>query len=310
MTDVLDGAAAAFGLGTRLAAAPVAGGLSNDLWRLETERGVFAVKVMRVNAGTLGFRANIEAAHAVEARALARGIACPSPVLSVDGQCLADVGGALVRVHQWCEGWVPRPEEWQDEAGALLARIHGATEPFDDALDDDPWDEAGWASLAGSPDVPAALADRLRRAAPSLALLETATAAPGLVTAHAWSHGDLDPKNTLVVDGALIALDWDAAGPRPVLREAVSVALDWSTDVLGFRRVLTSYCRASGSTVVGDLWPFGGWVSALGGWLAHNATARIDTDLGRREVAATCDRLLALQASLPAYRDALATAQR
>ena len=52
------------------------------------------------------------------------------------------------------------------------------------------------------------------------------------------------------------------------------------------------------------LW-FGGWVAALGGWLVHNATARIDTARGREQVASTCDRLVTLRTSLEQYRAAL-----
>ena len=40
------------------------GGLSNDLWRVDTTTGRYAVKVMRTNAGAPDFRSNVEAAYA------------------------------------------------------------------------------------------------------------------------------------------------------------------------------------------------------------------------------------------------------
>ena len=112
--------------------------------------------------------------------------------------------------------------------------------------------------------------------------------------------------DTLVVDGRLFAVDWDAASLRCVVREAVTVALDWSRDPEEFRRVLDAYGEASGCSLPTDAWVFGGWVSALGGWLAYNATTRGESDTGRTEVSATCDRLLALWRSLASYEAALA----
>lgn len=159
--------------------------------------------------------------------------------------------------------------------------------------------------LADHAEMPRELAQQLRDAAGELAHLEKITAAPGLTTPHVSSHGDLDPKNALGVGAILNALDWDAAGPQPVLREAASVALDWSADRDEFRRVLAAYVRASGVHLPAEPWVFGGWVSALGGWLVHNATTRPADPLGGQQTTLTCERLLRLHRSLNAYVDAL-----
>src|SRR3954471_22381158 len=102
---VLVDVARVFGLG-RLAdePQPVAGGLSNDLWRVATDRGAYAVKRMVTNAGRPGFAAAVEGAYAVERRAWAAGVAMPEPVPDpATGRALAPVGGSLVRVHHWVE---------------------------------------------------------------------------------------------------------------------------------------------------------------------------------------------------------------
>lgn len=297
MTVSAEEVAATFGLGAVRSAAPVPGGLSNDLWRVETDTGRYAVKVMRTNVGAPDFRANVEAAYAVERAAFDAGVPCPEPV-PVGDRCLADVGGELVRVHRWVDGRPAVSAERLEDAGALAARIHGVADHVEAPLDDEPWDADGWAGLAEHPDLPTDLASRLRRHAGDLAALEAATAAPGLHVAVTGTHGDLDPKNTLVVDDTLLALDWDAAGPRSVAREAVAVGLDWSTDPAGFARVLASYA-ASGGSVPAEAWVFGGWVAATGGWLVHNASTRIDTPLGVAETTLALDRLLRLRASLP-----------
>ena len=234
---------------------------------------------MRTNAGAPDFRSNVEAAYAVEQAAFDAGVPCPEPV-PVDGRCLAAVGPDLVRVHRWVEGRPVSPADWLEQAGALAARIHAVAEHVEAPLDDRPRGADGWADLAGHPDVPTALAARLHRHAGDLAELEERTAATGLHVTHAGTHGDLDPKNTLAHGTTLLALDWDAAGPRSIVREAVAVGLDWSTDVAGFARVLTAYAATGGSSR-----PSPGssarWVAATTGWLAHQRrTAPVDTPHG------------------------------
>jgi Ser/Thr protein kinase RdoA (MazF antagonist) len=299
-----DEVARTFGLGTVRSATPVPGGLSNDLWRVDTDTGRYAVKVMRTNADAPDFRPNVEAAYAVERAAFGAGVPCPEPV-SVDGRCLATVGPELVRVHRWVDGRPVSPPDWLEQAGALAARIHAVADHVEAPLDDRPRGADGWADLAGHPDVPTALAARLHRHASDLAELEEGTAASGLHVTHAGTHGDLDPKNTLALGTTLLALDWDAAGPRSIVREAVTVGLDWSTDVAGFARVLTAYA-AAGASVPADPWVFGGWVAATGGWLVHNATTRIGTPFGVAETTLALDRLLHLRASLPELVSVLA----
>lgn len=122
---------------------------------------------------------------------------------------------------------------------------------------------------------------------------------------HTPSHGDLDSKNTLLVQGTLMAVDWDAAGLRPAGREAVSVALDWSTTAEGFRGVLRSYMDGGGGDVPAENWVFGGWVSALCGWLVFNASERMASELGQQEVLSTLDRLEAFAHHFDAYQAAL-----
>jgi hypothetical protein len=64
-----------FGVGA-LTANPevVAGGLSNHLWRMETDRGSFAVKEMVINADRPDFVTTVEVAYGIEARAYTVGV--------------------------------------------------------------------------------------------------------------------------------------------------------------------------------------------------------------------------------------------
>lgn len=300
-------AADAFDLGQIHAMDRVEGGLSNDMWRVTTTNGAFAVKIMRAHVDAPGFHDNIESAFEIEMNAFRAGVPCPDPMPTGRGKALLRVDGVSLRAHRWCEGSTPVAKEHLDDAGELLARIHRVGGHSLRSMDDHPHDPESWAALATQPGLSESLADQLRSAAPELAHLEKATAAsPHLEATFADSHGDLDPKNTLVASGRLLAVDWDAAGPRPIAREAVTLALDWAEDIEGFQRVIAAYSAASGTTVPTDAWVFGGWVAALGDWLRFNVEERADTDLGQREASWACSRLLALCRDLDAHLAALA----
>jgi hypothetical protein len=243
-----------FGLG-RVVGEPVrvAGGLSNELWRVVTSGGVFAVKRMVVNAERAEFVGNVEAAYAVERRAFGAGVAMPEPV-GVPGTsaALARVGGSLFRVHRWVEGRAPGAG-LAVEAASLLAGIHAAGSGRRERLPGTEWGGDRWgAEVAG------------------LARRVGAGPGAGLVVD---SHRDLDPKNTLVgAGGTLLAVDWDAAGPVGAVHEAAALALDWSDgDPVVFASAVRAYSAVSGVAVPAEPWVFAGWVAAQGGWLDHQA---------------------------------------
>ncbi|GAA1866849.1 phosphotransferase [Asanoa iriomotensis] len=272
----IEDVAARFGLGRPVCdAVRVTGGLSNELWKLVTTRGVFAVKRMVVNADRPDFVGNVEAAYAVECRAWAAGIAMPEP-MPHDGRALAEVGGALFRVHRWVDG--TSGEGTAADAANLLRKIHEHGDPRWEPTPAGPWAADGW-----GPD----LAELGRRVAP--------THEPVLVVD---SHRDLDRKNTLLrVDGMLLALDGDAAGPVGAVCEAVGLALDWSgDDTATFAEAL----RAYGRRVPPEPWVFGGWVEAQGGWLDYVARHREDqVDDALARLRGLAERIDAYLAAIP-----------
>jgi hypothetical protein len=266
---------------------PVSGGLSNDLWRLETERGTFAVKRMVVNADRPDFVANLEAAFVVEARAFAAGVPMPAPVPDpATGRALVRVGGDLVRVHAWVAGVAG--EDSVGEASALLARIHAASAARWVTCRGRGWRATGWGD---------GLAALARRVADGPArLLEVD------------SHGDLDRKDTLrrCADGILMAVDWDAADAVPAVHDVVRVAVDWAgTEPSAFRAAIKDYQEVAAVEIPAEPWVFAGWVNALGGWLDYNAGQRAGTELGDAEVATTLGRLSQLAADFDLMMNAL-----
>ena len=277
---VIERVAQRFGLG-RLIADPVRvpGGLSNELWRLVTQDGVFAVKRMVVNADRPDFIDNVEGAFEVERRAGAAGVPMPSPVaVPGTGRALAEVDGSLFRVHRWVDGQ-PAVGSAQEAAG-LVAGIHAVGDPRWEVLP-----AAGWTADRWGEDL-VELARRVGSGPERVLVVD--------------SHRDLDRKNTLRrADGVLMALDWDAAGPVSAVQEAVSVALDWSDDdPTVFAEAVRRYGQQSGARVPAQPWVFAGWVAAQGGWLDYNAMHRGDSAVGTAEVAGTLTRLRKLAASL------------
>jgi hypothetical protein len=279
-----------FGLG-RLVAEPVrvSGGLSNELWRVATDAGVFAVKRMVVNADLPGFVGDIEAAFGVERRAWEAGVAMPQPVaVPRTDRALAEVDGSLFRVHRWVDGRPGPGSGSASEAAGLLASIHAVGNPRREAPPD-----TGWVADRWGADV-VALARRVRAGSGRVLVVD--------------SHRDLDRKNTLrTPEGVLMAVDWDAAGPASAVHEAVGLAVDWSgDDATAFAEVLRAYRDRSGVDVPAEPWVFAGWVAAQGGWLDYHAAHRPGSPLGQAEVTGTLARLRTLAAGLDVLLAALA----
>jgi hypothetical protein len=256
-----------FGLGELVdPPVPVGGGLSNAVWQVVTGHGAYAVKRMVTNAGRPDFIGNVEASYAIEKRAWAAGVVMPAPVPDpATGRALALVAGSLFRVHRWVDGTAAAGSPI--EAATLLATIHAAGQPRSAGLPEPAWDGERWGPEIGE------LARRVAGAPERVLVVD--------------SHRDLDPKNTLRgADGALLALDWDAAGPVCAVQEAAAVALDFSGGRAGaFRAALRAYGKGRGVNVPREPWVFGGWVAAQGGWLDHQAA------VGGPEVGTTLRRL-------------------
>src|SRR5690349_16891486 len=92
--------AAAFGLGEVVAmAGPVARGVIGQVWRLETDRGAWAVKewferpdIDELNEGV-----------AFQDAAMAAGVPAPPVARTLDGDWAIDLAGAPLRVQTWVD---------------------------------------------------------------------------------------------------------------------------------------------------------------------------------------------------------------
>ncbi|MBB3731481.1 phosphotransferase enzyme family protein [Nonomuraea dietziae] len=277
-----------FGLG--LAVTPglrVAGYYHNQVWRLDTITGAYAVK-------RLTWAPSAEAIE-IERRALAAGVPLPPPVPeTATGRHTVELGGAVVRVHRWLDGRAPGIDDLTPalcrRMGALLATVHrtGSSGPLGPGAGSHgpPAPGAGSGALvdpdagaggaldpgAGAGDAPdtGAGADGLLDGGSGegedFARLRADTERPEGLGTMVGSHGDLHPKNALLrADGSLALIDWDTAGAYVAEQEAAGVALDWSARLGGdvdldrFDAVVEGY-RSGGGVIPSEPWVFGGWV--------------------------------------------------
>ena len=286
--------AAAFRLGTPIAPPEsIQGGLSNRLYRLVTDRGVFAVKRMVANAEAASFRLNVESAYRVERLAMEAGILMPHPLpVASSGEALARISDGdapcWVRVHEWVPGEPVRARDVThrdiETIAGVLARLHAIPAP------------AVYASTAPSTarDWRGSLPKDL--ASPDLlttiALMEDmvqlghTTSGPERV----MSHRDLDGKNVLRVStGELLLVDWDAAGPVVAEWDVVSTALDWSNVRNGdisterFDLFLAAYVDGGGEPRPITTSSFAGWCEGVLDWLWFNLERSTDNDPYERD---------------------------
>jgi hypothetical protein len=289
--------ARAFAIGTPVGAlTPAGGGNINELFRLTTDRGAaaggaYAVKVMNPEPTDGDFVARIERAFRFESTAHAKGIACPQPIATAAGDCLARIprDGApdvLVRVHAWVDGvalqQAVHPPATAARIGAIIADTHALGIPPDDAHEQ--WlrdfSVAHWEALT----------QRIERSQFEWAwlyraMLPDVVAIESLVTAaradggrRIMGHRDADAKNFIQTpDGALLLVDWDQAGPVVPQHEVASLALRWGGVVLGepspsvVRAFLDGYREGGGHREPFRPTDCAGFVNAMLGWYELNA---------------------------------------
>ncbi|MGA5300159.1 phosphotransferase family protein [Nucisporomicrobium flavum] len=243
----------------------VHGGFANRMYRLDTDRGSFAVKELNV----LDRRSAYHAADVFrfERAAFAAGVPMPEPISAGPGML----------VHRWVEG-EKVPEEpvspaYAFEIGEILARIHalGVAWPHVPAEEPAPrdWPElAGRATATGQPWA-GELASRVATFLAIARFVETCER-PGPVV---LTHRDIQPWNLLSREGRPVVLDWELSGMLDLSGELGSTALSLAKgpgfdDIRPaiFRTVLDGYAAGGGTL---PPWGPSWFVFLIGGWLGH-----------------------------------------
>ncbi|MER5867851.1 phosphotransferase [Kitasatospora sp. NPDC002040] len=261
----------------RFSAIPVAEGLLNRGYRVETGAGRFFLKCY-VDQAT-ATRPVVLAQHRATTALAALGFPIAPPVPTRDGRTFTSRDGRLFALFPWIEGSHRHgtdldPRETR-ELGALLGRLHLALgqvcTPARQPAGHRSADPEETAALvlrlreqAGAA-LPRSRFDTLveRRLTERLDLLDThrhRRPAPQAAPPTGWTHGDFHGLNLLYRQGRVSAvLDWDKLGFRPQAEEAVRAATllfdDRRTGVLDLNRVRhwSRAYRSTGAATTADL---------------------------------------------------------
>ena len=243
----------------------VHGGAANRMYRLDTDRGSFAVKELNVVDRRSAYR--VEDVFRLERAAFDAGVPMPEPISA----------GPDILVHRWVEGETvpeaPVSTEYAFEIGEILARIHALDvkwprEPVESMTSRD-WPELAeravatgqpWADeLAGQVETFVAIADFVN-----------GCELPGPIV---LTHKDIQPWNLLARDGRPVLLDWELSGRLDLSGELGSTALGIAKgpgfddiEPAVFGAVLDGYVAGGGVLPrSGPSW----FVFMIGGWLGH-----------------------------------------
>jgi aminoglycoside phosphotransferase (APT) family kinase protein len=205
---------------------PVARGQQGEVWRLHTDRGVWAVKRSFFEFPA----ADAQRAGTFQNLARASGVPTPVSMPTRAGHYGFDLAGTLVRVQSWVE--VLGPDAMIDPArvGATVAALHrtvlaadaGPHPWYTDGIGADGWDEI----LAEARRQQAPFTDRLAGLRDELLALEALlTPMEPVQTCHL----DLWFDNLRATpSGELCLLDWDNCGPGDPTRELALVLFDFA----------------------------------------------------------------------------------
>jgi Ser/Thr protein kinase RdoA (MazF antagonist) len=249
----------AFDLGSwgRLSDGPVASGRLGSIWRLDTERGSWAVKQVG-DVGEEQVAELLEGAGFQEA-VLAAGISTPAVRRTRAGQVIADCGGVRVRLHSWVDLHDAHPSLDPVAVGQLVAGLHRVG--FAGAIGADPWYTAPvgavrWSELVGAlRERRAPFADELDALLPELVALEAYLGGPprGLRTCHRDLWAD-NVRRTQ--DGGLCVFDFDNAGLADPSQELAVILVEYGAEPGRAGLIRAAYAEAGGPGRVEDATDF------------------------------------------------------
>lgn len=290
VTPELAAALARFDLGDPLdPPVAVAEAWSNEVHRVTTRRGTFAVKVFPPNLSP-SRRQLLLRAIAFEQRVLADGVAVPVPVLTPDGEVLVDLpgrsGARTARCHAWVFGTPASRLVGSDglaaSAGRVLGQLHARHAPGGDTSQLQGPDQDRWANaVAISRTAGLPWGDELSKITPLVQqLADRIDDLRQQRRPMQLSHRDFDPKNAVVDSaGRLIITDWDYAGPVVPGVELVTAAMSFARtdDQLG--EFAAAYREAGGTAEPADEQALSIERAELD-WILRNVEAVVENRLG------------------------------
>ncbi len=208
---------------------PFASGEQGDVWRLETDRGRWAVKALSENLTN----ADVDEAVRFQQAAIDAGIGSPGVRLTLDGRVITSIDDKTVRVYDWVDLREPDRNLEAVAVGTTLAKLHRV--PFEGALPLDPWNSEPvgirrWDFLVGrlvSANAP--FADEARALRDDFVALERLIEEP---TSLRTCHRDLFAENLrLTAAGDICVLDWDDCGLGDTSHELAVILFEYSAGI-------------------------------------------------------------------------------
>lgn len=265
---------------------PVGQAWSNEVWRIRTASGLYAVKLFPPSMSTTR-RRQLDAGMAFEESVLQTGLVpVPQPVAATDDWLIevqTPSGPRLARCHTWVPGTPalrPLNVDLIRTAGRYLAFLHGMGWHGGDtsqlpAFDTDRWQQAVQAAVRQRLD----WADQLANLTP---LISGLTADLDVLRNQRRpmriSHHDYDPKNAVIdVNERLVITDWDYAGPVLPNAELIVAATSFASTVADVQAFVGAYREAGGDAAAADSLALTSEAADLD-WLLRNVEACLIDD--------------------------------
>lgn len=281
----------------------LSGGYLHRMFRLQTDRGVYAVKLLNPEImqrpEVLDNYASAEAGEK-----LLEDAALPIlPALTIGGHKLQRVDEQYLYVFAYFDGHALPVDEIMpahcQRIGAVLARIHALDRRACDAAPDAP--PIDWLMLAG--DLLSCAETReegklLQSAAPMLVRTAAAAqeAARRLPKEEALCHNDMDPKNVLWQGDDFRIIDLECVGYANPAQEMLDLALSWSGGREDrFKAFVSAYAGAGGLLPDNADDVYDSRRNYID-WLAYNARRALGKDpqeqaIARQQIRWTLDKI-------------------
>jgi Ser/Thr protein kinase RdoA (MazF antagonist) len=286
------------------------------IWRLETSRGIWAVKELFRPADDDAARADV----AFQEAAIDAGVPMPRPIIGRDGHVVERVGEGdatpQVRVYTWLDLAGPEDFAPAEDAAAILGRLHALVHPdprpvdpwFTTPVDPRRWEELTARALSEGRDWAPILAEFVPRV---LGMQDIVAA--GVHNPTIRCHLDFNPENVLVdTSGRTVVVDWENSGPAAAEQELGAAIGDFVYDPAATPAFLRAYEEAGGPARLHDASSFAMAFAFAGNLVASYAEQALDPATTEENRGRAVHWLGAIAAStfLPNFPDAWLEAAR
>lgn len=295
----------------------VTGGLLHKMYRVNTNKGAYAVKVLNAEI----MKRPVAFQNTENSEKIATEFQPMIPVvaaLEIGGKQIHELDGNHYMIFDWVEGASVFPPMITSEncyaIGDVLGKIHQEKLAVDGVVPEEDgatmfnWDKYGQ-------QLPKYIAEdwanRFQEALPDIKAWNQAAYEAGEILAKTMviSHRDLDPKNVMWNGGSPLIIDWEAAGYVNPYQELLEVINYWADDGKGgflkehFNALLNAYTQYVKLENVDWNPVFAGSYMGMLGWLEYNikralgveAATADEVQLGKEQVLGTIEALYAYQ---------------